>query len=227
MMHTPLLLGHRGDRRAAPENTLAAFDLAMANGCDGFEFDVRLSADSQAIIFHDPDVSGTPIALNSFDMLLNLNRPKQSNECIPRLVDVIRRYTADAFLDIELKVPGLESAVVAQLKENPPQRGYVVSSFLPEVLDAISRQDTTVPLGFICEDPRALLHWRELPAEYVIPKYDLVGTGLVHEVHRAGRKVIVWTVNDPPTMRHLAEIQVDAVISDDTRLMVQTLRFVN
>jgi glycerophosphoryl diester phosphodiesterase len=224
MMYVPLLLGHRGDRLAAPENTLSAFDLAMTNGCDGVEFDVRLSADSQAIIVHDPDVSGTSVALNSFGTLASLNPQLRGNDRIPRLEDVISRYAASAFLDIELKVPGLESAVVAQVKGNPPRCGYVVSSFLPEVLDTLSRQDPTIPLGFICEDPKMLLRWREMPVDYVIPKYDLVAARLVNEVHDAGRKILVWTVNDTSTMIHLAEMQVDGIISDDSRLMVQTLR---
>ena len=55
-MSRPLLLGHRGARglKSIPENTLAAFDRALADGCDGFEFDVRLTADGQAVVHHDP-----------------------------------------------------------------------------------------------------------------------------------------------------------------------------
>ena len=51
-MEIPLLLGHRGARvgKSIPENTLASFDLALASGCDGFEFDVRLTADGQAVV---------------------------------------------------------------------------------------------------------------------------------------------------------------------------------
>ena len=50
-------LGHRGARavRQIPENTLASFELCLQHGCDGFEFDVRLSADGQAVICHDAD----------------------------------------------------------------------------------------------------------------------------------------------------------------------------
>ncbi|MCU1303492.1 MAG: glycerophosphoryl diester phosphodiesterase, partial [Candidatus Sulfotelmatobacter sp.] len=54
MANHPLLLGHRGVRaeKSIPENSLPSFDLALAQGCDGFEFDVRLSADGQAVICH-------------------------------------------------------------------------------------------------------------------------------------------------------------------------------
>ena len=50
----PLLLGHRGARRVAPENTFFAFDKALRAGCDGFEFDVRLSSDGRGVVCHDP-----------------------------------------------------------------------------------------------------------------------------------------------------------------------------
>ena len=50
----PFVLGHRGARHAAPENTLAAFDLAMTEGADGVELDVRLDGDGRVIVLHDP-----------------------------------------------------------------------------------------------------------------------------------------------------------------------------
>ena len=53
-----LRLGHRGARAltSIPENTLASFDRALADGCDGFEFDVRLTADGEAVVCHDPSL---------------------------------------------------------------------------------------------------------------------------------------------------------------------------
>ena len=59
-MSRPLLLGHRGARalKSIPENTIASFDRALADGCDGFEFDVRLTADEEPVVCHDPKVGG-------------------------------------------------------------------------------------------------------------------------------------------------------------------------
>src|SRR6201997_1061546 len=99
-MSRPLLLGHRGSRgiQAIPENTFASFDQALADGCDGFEFDVRLTADDQAVVCHDPRTGNVEIARASADELTAL----------PKLQDVLARYHESAFLDIELKVSGLE-----------------------------------------------------------------------------------------------------------------------
>ena len=53
----PWVLGHRGARHAAPENTLRAFDLALREGAEGVELDVRLDGSGRVVVLHDPDLS--------------------------------------------------------------------------------------------------------------------------------------------------------------------------
>jgi glycerophosphoryl diester phosphodiesterase len=210
-----LLLGHRGTRvsDAAAENTLAAFDLALQFGCDGFEFDVRRTACGRAVICHDEEIEGINVAAAACGQL----------ESLPCLEDVLSRYAASAFMDIELKVPGLESDLLLALRAHPPQRGYVVSSFLPEVLLELRARSAEVALGFICDRKKTLERWRDLPAEYVIPKHTLITSKLVQEVHAAGKAIFTWTVNDKKAMQRLADWGVDGIISDDPQLLVKTL----
>ncbi len=214
-LQRPLLLGHRGARavRSIPENTLESFDRALADGCDGFEFDVRLTADGQAVVRHDPRFGALDIARASAAQLPNLQR----------LEDVLSRYYARAFLDIELKVPGLEEITLDLLKKFPPRRGYVVSSFLPEVLDAIRTADTQIPLGLICETQAELTCWTELPVQYVIPHHNLAGPSLIAQLKKADRRVMVWTVNRPADMLHFRDLGVHAIISDDAGLLLRTI----
>src|SRR2546430_16410848 len=109
-----LLLGHRGVRsiKSIPENTLAAFDRALTEGCDGFELDVRHTADGEAVICHDSKAGAIEIAAATRQQLTDL----------PRLQDVLERYQRSAFLDIELKVAGLEEVTVKLLEQHKPQR---------------------------------------------------------------------------------------------------------
>jgi glycerophosphoryl diester phosphodiesterase len=211
----PILLGHRGARavRQIPENTLASFELCLQHGCHGFEFDVRRSADGQAVICHDETIGGMEIA-NTASKTLPL----------PTLGDVLRPFADRAFLDIELKVAGLEVQIVEALREQPSQKGYVVSSFLPEVLTAIHDLDPATPLGFLCETRDQLRAWRQAPAEWVIPQFALVDRQLVELVHAAGKKIMVWTVNRAEGMREFADGGVDAMISDETELLIRSLR---
>jgi glycerophosphoryl diester phosphodiesterase len=211
----PLLLGHRGARavKSIPENTLASFDRALDDGCDGFEFDVRLTADGAAVICHDPQFQRTEIARASI------------RECagLPRLKDVLSRYCDRAFLDVELKVAGLEKITAALVRKHPPQRGYVVSSFLPEVLAAIRALDTDIPVGLICETRAQLQQWNLLTMEYVIPQQKLVDRPLMEAWKNAGKKILVWTVNSPADMQRFRDWGVAGIISDETKLLAETV----
>jgi glycerophosphoryl diester phosphodiesterase len=214
-LNRPLLLGHRGARarRTIPENTFSSFDQALADGCEGFEFDVRRTADGAAVICHNARFRRIDVARAAVEHLAG----------IPQLSEVLARYRDRAFLDIELKVAGLEKTTVSLLRQLPPRRGFVVSSFLPEVLEAMHAAESAVPLGLICENRWQLRWWRRLPVEYVIAHYRLVDSRLVRELQDARKQVFVWTVNDAPKMRRFRELAVDAIISDDTRLLTETL----
>jgi len=198
--------------QSIPENTLASFDRALADGCDGFEFDVRLTADGEAVICHDPQFGRIEIA----------QAKAQELAALPKLQEVLERYRGRAFLDIELKVSGLEEITADLLRQHPP-RSFVVSSFLPEVLRAVRRADGAIPLGLICETRAQLRSWRRLPLEYVIPHHSLIGQDVIAELRTAGKKILVWTVNDARDMKRLAEWEVDGIISDDTTLLCRTL----
>jgi glycerophosphoryl diester phosphodiesterase len=214
-MTLPLLLGHRGARafRQIPENTLASFELCLQHGCDGFEFDVRQSADGRAVICHDATVGGMEIANTASETLP-----------LPTLEDVLRQFAHRAFLDIEVKVAGLEVQTDGALRQHPPQKGYVVSSFLPEVLTAIHDLDSAISLGFLCETRDQLQGWREMPAEWVIPQFALVDRQLVELVHGAEKKIMVWTVNRAERLREFVEWGVDAIVSDETQPIVEIVR---
>jgi glycerophosphoryl diester phosphodiesterase len=215
MARLPLLLGHRGARAstAIPENTFASFDLALEHGCDGFEFDVRLLACGTPVVCHDPKFRKLTIARATAKQLPQL----------PRLEDVIRRYCERAFLNIELKVTDLESKVLTALGQSPPRIGYVVSSFIPDVVMNLEARSASVSIGIICESAEQLDRWRQLPVDYVIPHHSLVDRMLVQAIHHAGLKILVWTVNDREAMLHFADMGVDGIISDDTQLLVHTL----
>jgi glycerophosphoryl diester phosphodiesterase len=92
------------------------------------------------------------------------------------------------------------------------------------VLVAVRSVDPGVPLGFLCETRRQLRDWREASAEWVIPQHELADRELVELLHAAGKKVMVWTVNRAERMRVSAEWGVDAIISDETELLVRSLR---
>lgn len=223
-MNRPLLLGHRGARasRHIPENTLASFELCLQHGCDGFEFDVRQSLDGEAVICHDATTRGMKIAETAAKDL-----------GLPTLEEVLQRFSARAFLDVELKVAGLEERTLAALRACPPKKGYVVSSFLPDVLVTLHALDSGLVIGLLCEQRKQLPADRsragtavpphETAVMWMIPRIDLVSGELIDNFHSAGKRVMAWTVNRSADIKRLAELGVDAIISDETEVAARVL----
>lgn len=226
----PLLLGHRGARVASiPENTFAAFDFALASGCAGFEFDVRTTVDAHAIVCHDAKIHGRTVARAKYSELVDrarhgTTRAAGNDSCTgpPALQDVLARYGQQAFLDIELKVEGLEQCVAEMLYAHPPN-AFVVSSFVPSILRSLGRLAPAVPLGLIADSVRALALWPELPIEFIMPHHKLVSAEFLKRARDSGKKVIVWTVNEPQAMRRFAQAGADGLISDFPDLLVRTV----
>ncbi len=217
----PLLLGHRGARRYAAENTLAAFDLALDHGAHGFEFDVRRTRDRHTVLVHDAKLHGLVLRRHTLEQIEDRCRHRH-HQPPPSLEDVLDRYGRTAFLNIEVKVRGIEELVVRAVRRARPQR-YFISSFLPGVIKRLHRLDRNLVLGALAQTGWQLRRWKVLPAQYVVPHYRLLTPRLMEKLHDAGRKVVTWTVNDPRHMRRAAELGVDGIISDDTKLLLATL----
>jgi glycerophosphoryl diester phosphodiesterase len=216
MNSRPLLLGHRGASRYAPENTIAAFDLALEHGCDGFEFDVRYTSDAHAVVCHDPQIGGRKIESSVYASLSGA-----AGVSLACADEVIVRYAARAFLDIELKVAGEIGPILAALGDAPRADSFVISSFLPELLDAVYARVQGIALGLICETTEQLARWPTLPLRFVMPHRKLASPSLMEELHAAKKKAFIWTVNEEKEMRRFAEIGADGLISDDTKLLAQ------
>lgn len=214
-----LLLGHRGARHYAPENTIAAFDLALEHGADGFEFDVRCTRDRTTILCHDPKLHRLTLRRHTFKQL----QENGASGSVARLEDALERFGRTAFLNIEVKVRGMEPMIVRAVREARP-RHYFISSFLPGVVRTLHRLDPTLVLGALAQTRWQLRRWPLLPVTYVVPHYRLLTQELVDTLHAAGKTVVTWTVNDRKHMLRAAELGVDGIISDDTKLLVQTLK---
>jgi glycerophosphoryl diester phosphodiesterase len=225
----PLLLGHRGARplsrfrigvvrdKVPAENTIACFEYALAHGCDGFEFDIRTTADNHLVLCHDALIRGRSVVASSFESLCSANT--SSLAC---LEEVLRVFGDRAYLNIEVKVAGAERAIAAALAQFPPQCGYLISSFLAEVLLRLQQVDSSLPLGYVCQRSASLPLWRELPVQVVLPHYKLIARELITEVHDRGLQIFTWTVNRESVLRRFGDWGIDGVISDDPGLLAQT-----
>ncbi len=146
------------------------------------------------MIGHDPVIAGVEIAASVAGDLV-----------LPTLDEVLREFSTRAFLDIELKVKGAERELIDALREHAPQRGYVVSSFLPEALEAVHILDSSIPLGFLYERRQPAVPCT-FPLAYLIPHFTLLSRELVEEAHGSGRKIVTWTVNRADDMQPVCRL---------------------
>lgn len=203
-MHGPILLGHRGAPHAAPENTLWSFHQALRMGAGGFEFDVRVSGDGKLVVVHDPHswgrrVSSTPASL--------LGRP---------LLEEVLREFHGAWLDIELKVPGIERPVLELAARYLKPEHYVVTSFHARSVRELKRLSPGAPVGLLFKRPLLRLPaWARKPElDFLAPHHTVLTRRLSRVARERGLRLIAWTVNTPAAMRRMREREVDVVITD-------------
>lgn len=171
---------------------------------------MRYTSGSRAVICHNPIYRRRRIETHPFPELK-----------LPCADDVIRSFASRAYLDIELKVRGLAQPILDALRAADRNR-FVISSFLPDALEAVHASGQDIPLGLICENARQLRRWSSLPIRAVMMERKLAAKTVIDELHSAGKQVFVWTVNRQPEMLRLTELGVDGLISDDTLLLART-----
>jgi len=232
----PFWIAHRGAGKLAPENTLAAFRLGAAHGYRAFECDVKLSADGQPFLLHDATLERSsngrgPAGELRWAELARLDAGSwhsraYAGEPLPSLDAVARYVLANRFaLNLELKpVPGqarLTGQVVGRevlrLWDGAgPARLPLFSSFEPEALAGARETAPTVPRGLLLEDlaPAWLKQAQELACAAVITHHRLMDAATLQQIHGAGMKALVYTVNDEQIAATLIALGLDGIITD-------------
>lgn len=226
-----LVIGHRGASAAYPENTEAAFLGAIAQGADGVELDVRRTADGTLAVCHDDTLAdGRP--------LLGLRRADLPAST-PVLADVLDVCRPLAVVNTEIKnwpddtdfdaAESLAVAVVALLSargELDDDRN-LVSSFHLATIDRVRELAPGVPTGWLLghiPDVAALIERAAaLGHRAVHPHHAFVNDELVTRAHDAGIHVNAWTCDEPERIRWLAEVGVDAVITNVPDVALEAL----
>ena len=239
-----LNIGHRGARAAAPENTLAAFRLAVDMGADGVELDVMLSKDGALVIHHDYKLGRTEdgkgkVRNHTLTQLKRLDAgswkdAQFAGERIPTLAEVFHVLDRQVVVNVELKTQawgadGLEEAVVAEIKRSHMVDMVVISSFNPFSLLRIRDLAPTLPIGLLYAPdlpPHLSRAWLRplVRPDALHPRHDMVTPRFVTWAKKRGYRINTWTVNEPDEMRRLVRLGVDAIISDVPDVLGQVLQ---
>jgi len=219
---------HRGASGHAPENTLAAFRLALEMGAEMCELDVQQTADDRLVVMHDDTLERTTngagnlwemtrAELQRYDAGLWYDK-KFSGETLQTLEQVIAFARGKMKLNIEVKIHGherhLPALVVEAIRREKFVGDCVVTSFDWKTVDEIKKLAPELKVGYI-------FGWKEFspevfaaPVELLSAHYSLVDADFIERAHAAAKKVHVWTVNYKWLMRRLRQRGVDGIITN-------------
>lgn len=207
-----LRLAHRGDWRSARENTIAAFEAALAvPACDGLEFDIRAAADGVPVVCHDETllrVHGRP------DRIDSLSSMELVDLGVPTLEDVLRVAGRRPFLDVELKVdPGPVAVEVLAAGRGPELHNAVISSFDRAALEAVGRRAPSWPrwLNTRTLDEATVEAATALGCRGVSVEWHALEAASIARARSAGLEVAAWTVRRRSTFDRLERLGVSAV----------------
>ncbi|HEX2882183.1 MAG TPA: glycerophosphodiester phosphodiesterase family protein [Polyangiaceae bacterium] len=232
------VLGHRGARRDAPENSMLAFRTALQQGAAGVEFDVRLGKEGLVIVLHDADLKRVTegrdqrraetlgdAELSSTDL--------GGGEPVPSLLDVLTwAKETGALLNIELKADVSDpralvwGTVSALITTDIAKEQCLFSSFDLPILRALAKALPQVPRGWLFDST-----WRgwgpvvnAAQCQAVHPRHSLVTAKRVQSWREQVTLINTWTVNDPDQAKALDDLGVDTIISDVPALILQALK---
>jgi glycerophosphoryl diester phosphodiesterase len=240
----PLVLGHRGARHAAPENTHAAFELSRREGAAGVELDVRLVRSGEIVVLHDTSL--TRVTQKSDRRTVEQLTWAEARrvdvgqgERVPLLADVLDWAAGhDQLVNVEVKSDvrrrrDLLTGVIALLNRHPyAERGVVLSSFDPRFVWRLSRALPRLPSAFLFHTKSPIARaaalvgaatFTRLGARAVHPEHVLVTAARMTAWRSRNALVGVWTVNDAGRARVLSSLGVDYIVTDNPGSILQAL----
>lgn len=232
-MTQPLIIAHRGSHRTVPENTMAAFEAAIACRADMIELDIRRSQDGSLIVFHDASIQNRLIRDLPCKSIRDLGL-KQGID-IPLFEDVLKLTRNRIKLDIEIKETGSEHEIVTLVLKYFRRNDFAFTSFLETSLQRIKEMDPGIRVGLIVGEegfrlPLKTRIYDRFPfkrclrsgIDIIVPHWKILGFGFIRRARQYRLPVWTWTVNSVPKMRkYLCGRRVNGIITDKPELAVR------
>jgi glycerophosphoryl diester phosphodiesterase len=235
----PVIFAHRGASNYAPENTIAAFELAVTQGAEAIELDAKLCADGHVIVIHDQSLdrttNGTGKVLETpLDALKELDAGRwfgenYQGESIPTLDEVFEAVGKRIFINVELTnyatpKDQLPDKVAALVKRHSLEQQILFSSFNPLALRKVHSLIPDIPLGLLALPGRSGAWARSwfgnffVPYQALHPELKDTTLQMIKKQHDNKCRVHTWTVNKPGDLEQLFRWGVDGVFTDDVPL---------
>lgn len=234
------IIGHRGARGEAPENTLAGFQYIHALGIRAVEFDVRQLKDDELIIMHDDNflrTTGIDQALYDLNST-ELEAYNQANiwmdwdtQITPTLTQTLNIIHDFEHIEVEVKAVATkieaEKIVLALQKQLQGfEQTTVITSFDLKIHQALEQQKSSFKRGLLIEEDV-----KELAIEQALQlgccqigwMNQLATDEMIQATQKAGLSMSVWTVNDIQRAKQLQKLGIDGLITDFPKMMLENL----
>lgn len=223
----PIIVGHRGAKGLAPENTLSAFKASADLNIDGIEFDVQRTQDGHLIVFHDENVAQTTdgsglVETLSLETIKTLDAgrrfdPRFQGERIPTLREAFEfLLQTQLLLFIELKepwrYPGIEADLVTLIREYDLIERVQVRSFYHDALHTIYHLDPEIALSGLWLN--RLPSDDEVTFKTINALFRLYTPDNIAHIHRRGQLATAWVVNELDAARDLISAGIDGLTTD-------------
>jgi len=238
----PLVIAHRGDSTRFPENTLPAFESAVALGADMVELDVTLSADGHPVVIHDATLDRTtngsgPVGHHTLQDLQALDAGSWKGQSfrgitIPTLPEVFDRIGGKIAINIEIKggtgerKRSIEARVLQVVKTYDLVSSIILSSFDYLTLKKLRRLDDRIALAVLSDEreahDRILSKVREVGASSYNPNEKYLDPSMIAGLHRDGIVILPWAQNahnHADTMKRVLEWGCDGFFANDPALL--------
>lgn len=213
------IISHRGDSKNFTENTLQAIISAKEMGADSCEIDVQLTKDSRVVVFHDKSLkrlTGISEYVNNLDYEELIALAGQQVK-IPLFEDILDYAKDNIKLVVELKPDSrktdLVEKVVGYVKNRNMISKVMIQSLDYKSLEMIETIEPRIATGFIAY----MLYgdYKKLVVDFLNVEKSYLSEKMIKDIHNAGKKVWVWTVNSEDEMEKFVDMKVDGILTDD------------
>ena len=220
-----MAIAHRGASSYAPENTFAAFDLAIVMGARHIELDVHLTSDGHVVVIHDDTVDRTtdgsgPVTNHTLAALQTLDagswlRHEFTGERIPTFDDVLDRYKGRVHVHTEIKGQSahLSQRTVDLVRKHGMIREVTITSFQYARLEETRAYAPELTTGWLVADvtDAVIAQGRAVGVRQICPRANRVTPELVRRLHGEGFVVRAWGVASEDLMRQVVHAGADGM----------------